>query len=217
MRREDLDEVVGILREAYKKFKEPVVTEVAKDKDPYKVLISTVLSLRTKDETTKEASLRLFERAPDIFKLKELSEEEIEKLIYPVGFYKTKAKNLKKIAKIIVDKYDGVVPSDLDELLKLPNVGRKTANLVLAKGYNIPAICVDIHVHRISNRLGLVKTKTPIETEFALSKILPKKYWIEFNDLLVPFGQNICRPTSPFCSRCPIYDFCDRVGVQRWR
>ena len=217
MRREDLDEVVGILREAYKKFKEPVVTEVAKDKDPYKVLISTVLSLRTKDETTKEASLRLFERAPDIFKLKELSEKEIEKLIYPVGFYKTKAKNLKKIAKIIVDKYDGVVPSDLDELLKLPNVGRKTANLVLAKGYNIPAICVDIHVHRISNRLGLVKTKTPIETEFALSKILPKKYWIEFNDLLVPFGQNICRPTSPFCSRCPIYDFCDRVGVQRWR
>jgi len=217
MRREDLDEVVGILREAYKKFKEPVVTEVAKDKDPYKVLISTVLSLRTKDETTKEASLRLFERAPDIFKLKELSEEEIKKLIYPVGFYKTKAKNLKKIAKIIVDKYDGVVPSDLDELLKLPNVGRKTANLVLAKGYNIPAICVDIHVHRISNRLGLVKTKTPIETEFALSKILPKKYWIEFNDLLVPFGQNICRPTSPFCSRCPIYDFCDRVGVQRWR
>ncbi len=217
MRREDLDEVVGILREAYKKFKEPVVTEVAKDKDPYKVLISTVLSLRTKDETTKEASLRLFERAPDIFKLKELSEEEIKKLIYPVGFYKTKAKNLKKIAKIIVDKYDGVVPSDLDELLKLPNVGRKTANLVLAKGYNIPAICVDIHVHRISNRLGLVKTKTPTETEFALSKILPKKYWIEFNDLLVPFGQNICRPTSPFCSRCPIYDFCDRVGVQRWR
>ncbi len=217
MRREDLDEVVGILREAYKEFREPVVTEVAKDKDPYKVLISTVLSLRTKDETTKEASLRLFERAPDIFKLKELSEEEIEKLIYPVGFYKTKAKNLKKIAKIIVDKYDGVVPSDLDELLKLPNVGRKTANLVLAKGYNIPAICVDIHVHRISNRLGLVKTKTPIETEFALSKILPKKYWIEFNDLLVPFGQNICRPTSPFCSRCPIYDFCDRVGVQRWR
>lgn len=217
MRREDLDEVVGILREAYKEFREPVVTEVAKDKDPYKVLISTVLSLRTKDETTKEASLRLFERAPDIFKLKELSEEEIKKLIYPVGFYKTKAKNLKKIAKIIVDKYDGVVPSDLDELLKLPNVGRKTANLVLAKGYNIPAICVDIHVHRISNRLGLVKTKTPIETEFALSKILPKKYWIEFNDLLVPFGQNICRPTSPFCSRCPIYDFCDRVGVQRWR
>ena len=217
MRREDLDEVVGILREAYKEFREPVVTEVAKDKDPYKVLISTVLSLRTKDETTKEASLRLFERAPDIFKLKELSEEEIKKLIYPVGFYKTKAKNLKKIAKIIVDKYDGVVPSDLDELLKLPNVGRKTANLVLAKGYNIPAICVDIHVHRISNRLGLVKTKTPTETEFALSKILPKKYWIEFNDLLVPFGQNICRPTSPFCSRCPIYDFCDRVGVQRWR
>ena len=217
MRREDLDEVVRILREAYKEFREPVVTEVAKDKDPYKVLISTVLSLRTKDETTKEASLRLFERAPDIFKLKELSEEEIKKLIYPVGFYKTKAKNLKKIAKIIVDKYDGVVPSDLDELLKLPNVGRKTANLVLAKGYNIPAICVDIHVHRISNRLGLVKTKTPIETEFALSKILPKKYWIEFNDLLVPFGQNICRPTSPFCSRCPIYDFCDRAGVQRWR
>ncbi|WP_022670254.1 endonuclease III domain-containing protein [Hippea alviniae] len=217
MKKEDIDEVVRILKEAYKSFKEPVVTEVAKDKDPYKVLVSTVLSLRTKDETTKEASLRLFERAPDIFTLKQLKQEEIEKLIYPVGFYKTKAKNLKKIAQIIVDEYDGVVPSNLNDLLKLPNVGLKTANLVLAKGYNIPAICVDIHVHRISNRLGLVKTKAPEETEVALSNILPKKYWIEFNDLLVPFGQNICRPTSPFCSKCPIYDFCDRVGVQKWR
>ena len=213
----DIDAVIERLREAYKGFVEPIVTKVAKDNDPYKVLVSTVLSLRTKDATTMEASFRLFEKADTVEKLNNLSESEIEKLIYPVGFYKTKAKNLKKIAKTIIEKYNSKVPCDMEELLKLPNVGRKTANLVLAKGYNIPAVCVDIHVHRISNRLGLITTKNPLETEMKLREILPEKYWIEYNDLLVPFGQNICKPISPFCSICPIIAFCDKVGVSRHR
>lgn len=217
MKIKDIDRVIELLRYIYKQFKEPIVTVVAKDNDPYKVLVSTVLSLRTKDDVTHKASLRIFEKAPDIYALSSLTEEEIARSIYPVGFYKTKAKNLKKISKIIIKQYNGEVPNSLDKLLKLPNVGRKTANLVLAKGYNIPAICVDIHVHRISNRLGLVKTKNPEETEFALREILPKKYWVDFNDLLVPFGQNLCKPVSPFCSKCPIYEYCDRINVEKSR
>ncbi len=217
MKADDIEEVIKLLREAYKRFREPVVTEVARDRDPYRVLVSTVLSLRTKDDVTRDASLRLFKKAPTVFELDRLSEEEIAELIYPVGFYRTKAKNLKKIARIIIQEYGGKVPDTLEELLKLPNVGRKTANLVLSKGYGKPAICVDIHVHRISNRLGLVKTKNPEETEFALMKILPRKYWIEFNDLLVPFGQNLCKPISPHCSICPLYKYCDRVGVEKSR
>ena len=217
MTEEDIDLLIVKLREACLSFTEPVVTQIAKDNDPFKVLVSTLLSLRTKDGTTKKASLNLFKQADTPKKLSLLSEEEIEKLIYPVGFYKTKAKNLKKISKILIDKYSSRVPDKLEELLALPNVGRKTANLVLSKGYNKAAICVDIHVHRISNRLGLVKTKNPKETEFELMRILPKKYWIEYNDLLVPFGQNICRPISPFCSKCPISGFCDRVGVEHFR
>ncbi len=217
MKVSDIEEVIKLLRKAYKRFREPIVTEVAKDNDPYRVLVSTVLSLRTKDDVTRAASFRLFERAPNIYELDKLDEEEIAELIYPVGFYKTKAKNLKRIARIIIEKYGGRVPDTLDELLTLPNVGRKTANLVLSKGYGKPAICVDIHVHRISNRLGLVKTKNPVETEFALMKVLPEKYWIEFNDLLVPFGQNLCKPISPHCSICPIFKYCDRVGVEKSR
>ncbi len=217
MKRNDLEKVIELLRGAYKNFKEPVVTEVARDRDPYRVLVSTVLSLRTKDEVTRDASLRLFKKAPTVYELDKLSEDEISELIYPVGFYRTKAKNLKKIARIIIQEYDGKVPDTLEALLKLPNVGRKTANLVLSKGYGKPAICVDIHVHRISNRLGLVKTKNPEETEFALMNILPKKYWIEFNDLLVPFGQNLCKPVSPHCSICPLYKYCDRIGVEKSR
>jgi len=217
MKPEDIDAVIGILRDAYNRFKEPVVTLVAKKRDPYRVLVSTVLSLRTKDATTLEASNRLFKKAPTVYHLQKLKEEEIEKLIYPVGFYRTKAKNLKKIASIIIEKHNGEVPRRMEELLALPNVGRKTANLVLAKGYGIPAICVDIHVHRISNRLGFISTKTPFETEMKLRELLPKKYWIEYNDLMVPFGQNICTPVSPHCSSCPLYVYCDRVGVTRSR
>jgi len=217
MTEKNIDLLIVKLREAYLSFTEPVVTQIAKDNDPFKVLVSTVLSLRTKDDTTKEASLNLFKQVDTPKELASLSEEEIRKLIYPVGFYKTKAKNLKKISKILIDKYSSKVPDNLEDLLALPNVGRKTANLVLSKGYNKAAICVDIHVHRISNRLGLVKTKNPKETEFELMRILPKKYWIEYNDLLVPFGQNMCRPVSPFCSKCPISGFCDRVGVEQFR
>lgn len=217
MKIDDIDEVVEILRETCSEFVEPVVTKIAKDSDPYKVLISTVLSLRTKDATTTKASLRLFQKAETVDKLNTLKEKEIAELIYPVGFYRTKAKNLKKIAKIIIEKHNSMVPNTIKELLELPNVGRKTANLVLAKGYGIPAICVDIHVHRISNRLGLIKTKNPLETEMKLRELLLKKYWIEYNDLLVPFGQNICKPVSPFCTKCPIYGFCDRVGVKKSR
>ncbi len=217
MTEENIDLLIIKLREAYLSFEEPVVTQVAKDNDPFKVLVSTILSLRTKDDTTKKASLRLFKQADTPEKLAALSEEEIKKLIYPVGFYKTKAENLKKIADILIKNYSSKVPDKLEDLLELPNVGRKTANLVLSKGYNKAAICVDVHVHRISNRLGLIKTRNPKETEFALMKILPEKYWIEYNDLLVPFGQNICRPVSPFCSRCPIDNFCDKVGVEQFR
>ncbi len=217
MRIEDIDAVITSLREAYKGFQEPIVTVIAREKDPYKVLVSTVLSLRTKDAVTNTASLNLFKIANNIESLRDLDEITIQKAIYPVGFYKTKAKNLKKMAQIIVDKYNSKIPKEMDDLLSLPNVGRKTANLVLAKGYDIPAICVDIHVHRISNRLGLLKTKNPEETEFKLREILPEKYWIEYNDLVVPFGQNICKPVSPFCTRCPIYGFCDKVGVDKSR
>ncbi len=217
MKTGDIDEVIRILRKAYRQFKEPVVTVVAKDRDPYRVLVSTVLSLRTKDATTLEASRRLFRVAPDIETLSKMDEKELARIIYPVGFYRTKARNLKKIASIIIEKYGGKVPDSMDQLLELPNVGRKTANLVLAKGYGIPAICVDVHVHRISNRLGLVKTQTPLETEMELRKILPVEYWIEYNDLLVPFGQNVCVPVSPFCSRCPLYAYCERVGVKKSR
>ncbi len=217
MKIEDIDEVIERLRKAYSRFVEPVVTRIAKDNDPYKVLISTVLSLRTKDAVAMEASLRLFQKADTVEKLDVLKEEEIVKLIYPVGFYRTKAKNLKKIARIIVERYDSKIPDTMEELLELPNVGRKTANLILAKGYNIPTICVDTHVHRISNRLGLIRTKNALETEMNLREILPKKYWIEYNDLLVPFGQNICKPVSPFCTKCPIYGFCNRVGVEKSR
>ncbi|PMP92031.1 MAG: endonuclease III, partial [Desulfurella sp.] len=142
---------------------------------------------------------------------------QIAKLIYPVGFYNVKAKNILEICKILVEKYDSKVPDSIEDLLSLPNVGRKTANLVLSKGFNIPAICVDIHVHRISNRLGIVKTKTPVQTEFELMKVLPKKYWIEYNDLLVPFGQNICTPISPFCSKCKLSFICPKIGVKSSR
>jgi endonuclease-3 len=196
----------------------PSVSQVAyENSDPYRVLVSTIISLRTKDEVTVKASGRLLDRAASPGILASLGEEEIGALIYPAGFYRTKAKNLKTIARILIEQYDGRVPSDEGELLALPGVGRKTANLVRNLGFGIPAICVDTHVHRVSNRLGWVSTKDPAGTEAALMLILPKQYWIPINELLVRFGQNICTPTSPWCSRCPIYRYCDRVGVGRSR
>jgi len=213
----DIHRVIALLEEAIPQWEEPIVGVVARKRDPFRVLIATILSLRTKDETTRTASARLFEQATTPRQMLDLGEEAIAELIYPVGFYRNKAKTVVEISGTILEKYDGRVPDEIDELLKLRGVGRKTANLVVTLGYNKPGICVDIHVHRISNRLGYVSTKTPDETEFALREKLPREYWIRYNDLLVTFGQNLCRPVSPFCSRCPIASFCMRVGVDQSR
>lgn len=214
----ELPAVLAILRKEIRQWKPPIVgTFATGDNAPFKILISTVLSLRTKDKTTEEASHRLFALADTPQKMIKLSIPEIEKAIYPVGFYHTKARNLKEICFQLLERFHGQVPDDMDELLSLPGVGRKTANLVLTIGYNKAGICVDTHVHRISNRWGLVKTKTPDETEMALRKILPKLYWIGFNDILVTYGQNLCVPISPFCDRCKIRSYCPQRGVTSHR
>lgn len=210
----NIHEIINILRATSLEWREPIVTEIAQSsRDPFKVLISTIISLRTKDEVTREASERLYKLAETPEEILQLKKKKIEKAIYPAGFYRNKAKTILNISKDIIKKYDGKVPDDLDELLTLNGVGRKTANLVLTQGYNLPGICVDTHVHRISNRIGYVSTKNPKDTEFALRDKLPKEYWIEYNDLLVAFGQNICKPISPLCSQCPVHNHCMRVGV----
>ena len=184
------------------------------ERDPFKILISCILSLRTQDRTTGSASERLFALAPDAETLSGLPVKVIEKAIYPVGFYRVKAKRIKEISRALLENYSLKVPDELDELLKLKGVGRKTANLVITLGFKKPGICVDTHVHRITNRWGYVKTKTPEKTEYALREKLPSKYWLKINGLLVAFGQGICRPVSPLCSQCSIEMFCDRVGVK---
>ncbi|MFC1693467.1 endonuclease III domain-containing protein [Candidatus Latescibacterota bacterium] len=210
----DIDKIIKLLHTETAKWRKPVVTEmVQKTRDPFQVLISTVLSLRTKDEVTREASKRLFKLAKTPKKMLALNKKTIEKAIYPVGFYRNKTRTILEICRTLMEKYDGKVPDDLDELLSFKGVGRKTANLVLTLGYNKEGICVDTHVHRISNRLGYVSTRTAKETEFALMEKLPTQYWIELNDLLVSFGQNTCKPISPLCSQCPIHDHCMRTGV----
>ena len=193
------------------------LAEEEKTRSPFRLLVACVISLRTKDEVTAEASQRLFAIGPDPGKLAELDTESIAKAIYPAGFYNTKARQLKEISRILRDQYGGEVPADESALLALPGVGRKTANLVLGLGFGIPAICVDTHVHRISNRLGLVKTNTPEQTERALNEVLPGELWVPINDLLVTFGQNRCHPTSPRCTDCPLDDLCPRIGVSRHR
>ena len=186
-------------------------------RSPFHILVSCIISLRTKDEVTAEASRRLFSLAGTPKELAALPEETIARAIYPAGFYNTKARQLRQIARILVERHDGQVPTDEEALLALPGVGRKTMNLVLGLGFGIPAICVDTHVHRISNRLGLVATKTPEATERALREVLPNDLWIPINDLMVTFGQNQCHPTSPRCSTCPLDDLCERNGVTRCR
>ena len=214
----DIHKAMEVLEEEYPKWKEPVVTRMARGKrDPFKVLISCILSLRTQDKTTKEASQRLYALAETPQEMVKLSEEEIAQAIYPVGFYRNKARRIKEICRILLEEYGGEVPSDLGELLKLPGVGRKTANLVLTRGFNKPGICVDTHVHRICNRWGYVETKSPEETEMILRQRLPSQYWLRINDLLVAFGQNVCRPISPLCSQCPLEDVCPKIGVDRFR
>lgn len=201
-----------------KKWDTPAIGVVAeRTKDPFKVLISCILSLRTKDVTTAEASNRLFLLADNPEDMSKLRVEKIERAIFPVGFYRTKARNIKEICITLVKDDNSTVPDEIDELLKLRGVGRKTANLVVTIGYGKDGICVDTHVHRISNRWGYIKTKTPEESEAVLRKKLPRRYWKIYNDLLVTFGQNLCRPISPMCSQCKMARYCDRAGVKKSR
>ncbi len=218
MKADDIHKIVKTLAKETPKWDVPIVTlEAETTRAPFRVLISTVLSLRTKDKTTAAASRKLFKLADNPSDMLKLSEKQIIGAIYPVGFYKTKAKNILEICKTLIEEYDGRVPDDIDALLKFKGVGRKTANLVITLGYNKPGICVDTHVHRISNRFGYIKTKTPDETEMVLRKRLPREYWIDYNSLLVAFGQHLCRPISPKCSECPVEEYCDRVGVGKSR
>ena len=214
----NIDVFIRILQKEYKKWDAPVITFMAnKGASPFKILVSTILSLRTKDEVTSKAAIRLFKTAQTPREILALDENTLKELIYPVGFYHTKAKRLKQISKILIQDFNETVPDEINELLKLPGVGRKTANLVLVEGYNKNAICVDTHVHRISNRIGFVSTKTPDKTEFALRKKLPEKYWKIYNEILVAFGQTICRPVSPFCSKCPVHFMCVKTNVKTSR
>jgi endonuclease III len=210
----DIHAAVRILIEEVRRWKEPIVGVVAKDSgDPFQILVSTILSLRTRDQTTAEAAERLFRLAKTPAGMLKLPRRKIERAIYPVGFYRTKARHILEISRDLLSRHSGRVPDTIPELLTLKGVGRKTANLVVTLGFHKPGICVDIHVHRISNRWGYIRTRTPAETENALRQKLPKRYWMIYNDLLVPFGQNLCTPVSPRCSECRLRRYCDRVGV----
>lgn len=218
MKDSDIHPIMTILREAAQVWQPALVDDMAQvERNPYKILITTILSLRTKDTLTSQVAPKLFALAGTPEKMVELSAETIAQTIYPVGFYNNKAKSILAVSQQLIERYGGQVPDDLDELLKLPGVGRKTANLVLTAGFNKPGICVDTHVHRISNRWGYIQTKTPDETEFVLREKLPPEYWIEYNGLLVSLGQTICHPTSPWCSKCPVSQFCEQIGVTRSR
>jgi len=214
-----LQSVLRILRREIRKWKVPAVGDVAEravDR-PFETLVATILSLRTKDAVTAQAADRLLSVAPTPSAFATLTVPLIAKLIYPVGFYRTKAAHLKETCRILCAQYGGRVPDDIEELLKLPGVGRKTANLVVTVGYDGYGICVDTHVHRISNLWGYVKTRNPEETEFVLRRKLPRRYWKTYNDILVTFGQNLCVPVSPWCSRCPVKQYCEKVGLKRSR
>ncbi len=211
MKKSHLKKVFELLKKDYEEHSAPVVSLVAQTtKDPFRVLVCALLSTRTKDETTSRVCKRFFSKIKSIEDLVNISEEKLKKLIYGVGFYNIKAKHLKTIAGVILKEYNGVIPNTQEELMSLPGVGLKVANLVLAEGFNIPAICVDTHVYRITNRWCLIDTKTPEQTEKALREILPKKYWIEINRYLVSLGQRICKPQKPLCEICPIERFCEK-------
>jgi endonuclease III len=215
MKFKDVPEVNKELKKLYNKNQAPIVDLLTNQThDPFKILVATILSARTKDQTTAFVIKKLFKKVNTHDDFRKLSIEEIEELIFPAGFYHSKAKYLKKLPDALDEIFDGKIPDTVEELCELPGVGRKTANLVVALGFNKPAICVDIHVHRISNRLGLIKTKTPYETEMMLRKKLPVEYWQLWNSHLVSFGQTLCRPISPKCNTCPIYSYCNRVDVK---
>jgi endonuclease-3 len=210
--------IIAILEKEVRRLKTPAVGLIAQQtQDPFQVLISCLLSLRTRDETTEAASARLFQLAATPSRMLGLRADQIESAIYPVSFYRNKTKQILAICRDLLEKFDGKVPDAIDPLLTLPGVGRKTANLVVTVAFRKPGICVDTHVHRISNRIGYIRTKHPEESEMALRKKLPKRYWMIYNDLLVPFGQFICKPISPICSRCEISRYCKRVGVEKKR
>ena len=214
----DIHAAIAALRDAMPRFAQPLIDAMgAEGQSPFRVLIATILSLRTKDTLTAVVAPRLFAAADTPESMLALPEERIAELIYPVGFYRTKARTIRQICGALLERHGGAVPRELDELLALPGVGRKTANLVLTAGYGLPGICVDTHVHRICNRWGYVQTRSPDETELALRAKLPPEYWLEINGLLVTLGQNICHPTSPRCSACPVARWCARVGVTRSR
>lgn len=206
----DIDKIVKLLKDA-KQPQSEFVKLMDSFKNPYLVLIACILSLRTNDKTTYPATLRMLELAKTPKEMKNVSVEDLSKAIYPVGFYDNKARQIIELSKTIDEELGGKVPGEIEDLIKFKGVGRKTANLVLSLGFNKPAICVDVHVHRIFNRLGYIKTKTPEETEFALREKLPQKYWIDINTLLVTHGQNVCKPIKPKCSECPIARYCAKI------
>ncbi len=218
MKDSDINAVIEALKESLSSERLPIVSGLAGgNSPPFHILISTLLSLRTKDEVTEVASRKLFALASTPEDMLLLPPDKIADIIYPVGFYRNKAATILHVCKELIDRYSSQVPDNIDELLTLKGVGRKTANLVVTLGYGGEGICVDTHVHRISNRLGYLGTKTPDETEYALRAKLPPKYWTEYNTLMVSFGRTICRPVSPLCSRCPVSLYCDRVGVAKHR
>jgi len=219
MNDKDIHAVMRLLEAEMAQFGLPPVSAMAAEAvvDPFKILVSTIISARTKDEVTGPATERLFALADSPENMQRLPEEKIEKAIFPAGFYRTKAKAIRKASREIVERFGSRVPDTIEELLTLPGVGRKTANLVVTLAHGRTGICVDTHVHRITNRWGYVNTKTPHETEQALRAKLPKRHWIGINTLLVMHGRNICKPVSPFCSRCPVRRHCDRIGVTRSR
>jgi len=214
MKDSKINNVIKILKKELAVGTMPIVSHLAENqRDPFVILISTLLSLRTKDEVTAVATDRLFELASTPEEMLKVPLDKIARTIYPVGFYRIKASNIHHACRELIKHFSSKVPDNIDDLLSIKGVGRKTANLVVSLAYGKDAICVDTHVHRISNRLGYVKTKTPEETEFALRKKLPRRYWIIYNTIMVAFGRQTCKPVSPLCTRCPINKFCDRVGV----
>ena len=218
MRDAEITRVISSVRAAVRSLGEPYVSRLGRSRrDPFRTLVSCIISLRTKDEVTEAASRRLFALARTPRAMARLREKDVWRAIYPAGFYRTKAAQIVEIARRISEEHGGKVPDSVEELLTFRGVGRKTANLVVSVGFGKDAICVDTHVHRVMNRLGYVRTRTPAETERALREKLPRRYWREINPLLVAFGRTICRPVSPLCSRCPVEDRCGKVGVGRHR
>jgi endonuclease-3 len=208
-------EVIDMVETEVRKYREPAVTQISRKRDPYQTLVSCIISLRTKDETTVKASTRLFHVADTPEKMAALSEAEIGDLIKPSNYYKTKARNIRRISQLLIEGHGSRVPDDFDGLLKLPGVGRKTANIVMVFGFGKMGLPIDTHCHRIPNRLGWVKTKTPEKTEFALRDLIPRSHWMKFNDVFVTFGQNVCKPVGPLCGICSVTKHCDYFKVGR--